>query len=77
MSCPKSPLIIVPPNNPIRPSEITSESAYLNRRELMASFIGGALAGGAMGVQAAPSQIADENPPGPAWLKDKIAIAKP
>lgn len=77
MSAPKSPLIIVPPSNPIHPSEITSESAYLNRRALITALLGGAMIGGAIDAQAAPSQIADEPASGPAWLKEKITLAKP
>lgn len=76
MSSPQSPLIIVAPKNPILPSEITAESAYLNRRELIAT-LGGAMLGGAIDAHAAPNQITDENPAGPTWLKDKITLAKP
>ncbi len=76
MSSTKSPLIIVTPKNSIAPSEITSESAYLNRRELMTTLLGGAVAGGALDAYAAPSQIAEDNPPGPNWLKEKISTAK-
>ncbi|RZA06733.1 MAG: protein-methionine-sulfoxide reductase catalytic subunit MsrP [Moraxellaceae bacterium] len=77
MSNNKSPLIIVPPKNPIRSSEITAESAYLSRRQLMASMLGGTLIGSAHITYAAPSQITEENPAGPAWLKEKLLAAKP
>ncbi|MEY4589765.1 MAG: protein-methionine-sulfoxide reductase catalytic subunit MsrP [Pseudomonadota bacterium] len=74
---PKKPLIIIPPKNQIAPSEITSESTYLNRRQLMTSLLGGALIGGPLISHAAPSQLTDENPGGPAWLKEKLLAAKP
>jgi len=77
MSRVTSPIILIPPKNPIVPSEITAESAYLNRRELMAGLMGSALMGSMTSAEAAPSQIVDENPSGPNWLKDKISSAKP
>jgi methionine sulfoxide reductase catalytic subunit len=72
----KAPLILVPSKNRIAPSEITSETAYLNRRQLVATLVGGAI-GGPLIAHAAPSQIAPENPAGPTWLKEKLLTAKP
>lgn len=71
----KTPLIIVPPKNQIASSEITSETAYINRRQMVATLLGGAI-GAPLMAQAAPSQITNESPPGPAWLKEKLLSAK-
>ncbi|MFB9886901.1 protein-methionine-sulfoxide reductase catalytic subunit MsrP [Balneatrix alpica] len=58
-------------------SQITPESAYLNRRR----FIQGLAAGAAWAAwpgasQAAPSQLHDEVVAGPEWLAQQIAAAK-
>lgn len=70
-------------------SEITPESVYLARREFMrgtmsAAALGvttGAVAGIGASISpslwAAPSHIADKDLPGPDWLKQQIAAAKP
>lgn len=65
-------------------SEITPEAIYNARRDFMrggfniaAGVAAASLASGAVNAFAAPSQVADKDLPGPDWLKQQIATAKP
>lgn len=58
-------------------SEITPESIYRNRREFMRDAIGLTALGLSGAAVAAPSQIAEAEVAGPAWLKTQIASAAP
>jgi sulfoxide reductase catalytic subunit YedY len=58
-------------------SEITPESVYRNRREFMLDAVGLTALGLSGSALAAPSQIAETEVAGPAWLKTQIAAATP
>lgn len=72
----KTPLIRIPPKSQVASSDITSETSYLNRRQLVTSLLAGALSSPLIS-QAAPSQVTADNPAGPSWLKEKLLTAKP
>lgn len=64
----------------VKPSEITPESIYINRRQFMQMAYVGAAAGASLGVAnafAAPEHTSSKLVEGPDWLQKQIATAKP
>lgn len=73
-------MLIKWPSN-IRPSEITPEAVYRERRQFMQGLLcttALSITGSAAGVFASPRHVAPEDAPtGPAWLQQQMTMAEP